>query len=121
MLLLTIRFQRFQYYFTVNVVILSAICIAEPISWKQDTIVQYFAAITSRLSKSTVSPINTGDNNSGNNPASAKKDKKKETKRPVKNPVNYSGSLKDLSVLAIVILTIGLIAFSLSSGYPVWF
>jgi dolichyl-diphosphooligosaccharide--protein glycosyltransferase len=77
MLLLTIRFQRFQYYFTVNVVILSAICIAEPIGWKQDTIVQYFAAITSRFSKSTVSPINTGDNNSGNNPPATKKDKKK--------------------------------------------
>ena len=113
MLLLTIRFQRFQYYFTVNVVILSAICIAEPIGWKQDTIVQYFAAITSRFSKSAVSPINTGDNNSGNNPPATKKDKKKETKRPVKNPVNYSGTLKDLTVLAIVILTIGLIAFSL--------
>ncbi len=113
MLLLTIRFQRFQYYFTVNVVILSAICIAEPIGWKQDTIVQYFAAITSRFSKSTVSPINTGDNNAGNNPPATKKDKKKETKRPVKNPVNYSGTLKDLTVLAIVILTIGLIAFSL--------
>ncbi len=36
MLLLTIRFQRFQYYFTVNVVILSAICIAEPIGWRKD-------------------------------------------------------------------------------------
>jgi len=95
------------------VVILSAICIAEPIGWKQDTIVQYFAAITSRFSISTVSPINTGDNNSGNNPPATKKDKKKETKRPVKNPVNYSGTLKDLTVLVIVILTIGLIAFSL--------
>ena len=31
MLLLTIRFQRFQYYLTVNVVILAAICIVEPI------------------------------------------------------------------------------------------
>jgi oligosaccharyl transferase (archaeosortase A-associated) len=113
MLLLTIRFQRFQYYFTVNVVILSAICIAEPIGWKQDTIVQYFAVITSRFSKSTVSPINTGDNNSGNNPPATKKDKKKETKRPVKNPVKYSGTLKDLTVLVIVMLTIGLIAFSL--------
>jgi len=114
MLLLTIRFQRFQYYFTVNVVILSAICIAEPISWKQDTIVQYSTAITSRFSKSTVSPINTRGDNSGNNPPATKKYKKKETKRPVKNPVNYAGTLKDLTVLAIVILTIGLIAFSLS-------
>jgi oligosaccharyl transferase (archaeosortase A-associated) len=114
MLFLTIRFQRFQYYFTVNVVILSALCIVEPIGWRKDTIVQYSAAITSRLSKSTVYPIYTGGDDSGNNSPTTKKGKKKEPKRPVKNPVNYSGSLKDLTVLAIVILTIGLIAFSLS-------
>jgi dolichyl-diphosphooligosaccharide--protein glycosyltransferase len=114
MLLLTIRFQRFQYYFTVNVVMLSAICISEPIDWRKDTIVQYITAIISRLSNSPVSPINTRDNNSENIPLSIKKDKKKEKKRPVKNPVNYSGTLKDLTVLAIVILTISLIAFSLS-------
>jgi dolichyl-diphosphooligosaccharide--protein glycosyltransferase len=114
MLLLTIRYERFQYYFTVNVVILTAICIVEPIGWRKDTIVQHSATITSRLSKFPVSPINTGGDNSGNNPLTTKKDTKKETKRPVKNPVNYSGTLKDLTVLAIVILTIGLIAFSLS-------
>jgi dolichyl-diphosphooligosaccharide--protein glycosyltransferase len=114
MLLLTIRFQRFQYYFTVNVVILAALCISEPFGWKKDTIVQYLAPIISRLSKSPVSPINTGGDVSGNIPPTPKKDKKKETKRPVKNPVNYSETLQDLTVLAIVILTIGLIAFSLS-------
>jgi dolichyl-diphosphooligosaccharide--protein glycosyltransferase len=113
-LLLTIRFQRFQYYFTVNVVILSAICIAEPISWRNDTIVQYSAAIISRLSKSPVNPNNTEGDNSENNPIPPKKGKKKETKHPVKNPVNYLGTLKDLTIVAIVILTIGLIAFSLS-------
>jgi dolichyl-diphosphooligosaccharide--protein glycosyltransferase len=114
MLLLTIRFQRFQYYFTINVVMLSAICIAEPISWRKDTIVQYSAAITSRLFKSPVFPNNAGGDNSENIPPTPKKDKKKETKRPVKNPVNYLGTLKDITVITVVILTIGLIAFSLS-------
>jgi dolichyl-phosphooligosaccharide-protein glycotransferase len=113
MLLLTIRFQRFQYYFTVNVVILSAICIAEPIDWRKDSIIQYSALLISRFYKSPVPPINTEGNNSGNNPPT-KKGKKKETKPLVKNPVNYPGTLKDLTVLVIVILTIGLIAFSLS-------
>jgi oligosaccharyl transferase (archaeosortase A-associated) len=113
MLLLTIRFQRFQYYFTVNVVILSAICIAEPIDWGKESIIQYGSSIISRAYKSPVPPINTRGDNSGNNPPT-KKDKKKETKRPVKKPVNYSETLKNLSVVTIVILTIGLIAFSLS-------
>jgi len=113
MLLLTIRFQRFQYYFTINVVILTAICIVEPISWKKDALVQYSTAIASLLFKSPVSQTDTGTNNSGNNPPITKKGKKKETKRPVKTPLNYSGTLKDLSVLVILILTICLMAFSL--------
>lgn len=33
MLLLTIQFQRFLYYFTVNIVILCALCITEPFRW----------------------------------------------------------------------------------------
>ena len=121
MLLLTIRFQRFQYYFTVNVVILAAICIAEPIGWRKDTIVQYSAAITSRFSKSTVSPINTGDDNSGNNPSATKKDKKKETKRPVKNPVNYSGTLKDHYGFNNSDSYYWSHCIFIVSGYPVWF
>jgi len=114
MLLITIRFQRFQYYFTVNVVILAAICIVEPIRWRKDVLVQFCTAVTSRLFKSPVSQTGTGANTSGNDPPPAKKGKKKETKRPVKNLVHYSETLKDLSVLVIVILTICLLAFSLS-------
>ena len=113
MLLLTIRFQRFQYYFTVNVVILSAICIAEPMEWKENKIVRYGAAIASRLFRFPVSSIGSNSDKPGNNPPLTKKDKKKETKRPVKNPVIYSGTLKDLIVLTVVILTVVLVAFSL--------
>jgi oligosaccharyl transferase (archaeosortase A-associated) len=114
MLLLTIRFQRFQYYLTVNVVILAAICIVEPISWKKDTIIQYAAAFTSRLSRSSGTPINSAGDKSGNNPPPRKKDKKKEIKRPVKTASNFSDTLKNLTVLIIIILAIGLIVFSLA-------
>ena len=34
MLLLTVKFQRFDYYSTVNIVLLSAICITEPFRWQ---------------------------------------------------------------------------------------
>lgn len=113
MLLLTIRFQRFQYYFTVNVVILSAICITEPIEWRKDSIIRYTALLISRFSKSPDDRTITENDNSRDIPPT-KKGKKKEPKSPVKNPVNYTGEFKDLSVLVIVILTIGLIAFSIS-------
>ena len=36
MLLLTIQFQRFQYYFAVNIALLSALCITEPFRWNHD-------------------------------------------------------------------------------------
>jgi dolichyl-diphosphooligosaccharide--protein glycosyltransferase len=34
MLILTLRFQRFLYYFTVNIALLSALCITEPFRWE---------------------------------------------------------------------------------------
>jgi dolichyl-diphosphooligosaccharide--protein glycosyltransferase len=114
MLILTIRFQRFQYYFTINVVMLDAICVVEPIGWKKDSIIQYIASITSRLSKTPNSPKITEGDNTVNNPPTKQKDKKKETKRPVKSPVNYTGILKEITIITIVILTIGLIGYSLS-------
>ena len=43
MLLITIQHQRFLYYFTVNIVLLSAICITEPLRWdKQPGLPVYF-------------------------------------------------------------------------------
>ena len=35
MILLTIQYQRFAYFSTVNIVLLSAICITEPFTWKK--------------------------------------------------------------------------------------
>ena len=36
MILLTLQYQRFEYFSTVNIVLLSAICIAEPFTWKKE-------------------------------------------------------------------------------------
>ena len=35
MILITIQFQRFAYFSTINIVLLSAICITEPFTWKR--------------------------------------------------------------------------------------
>ena len=111
MILLTIRFQRFAYFFTVNVVLLAAICIAEPIGWKENKIMYYLTTVFSRFSKGTISPGD-ADSNQSKKPAS-KKEKKNAPKRPARNPVNYSGTLKDITVISIIILTIGLFAISI--------
>jgi dolichyl-phosphooligosaccharide-protein glycotransferase len=40
MLLLTIQFQRFLYYFTVNIALISALCITEPFRWDLDEVLR---------------------------------------------------------------------------------
>jgi dolichyl-phosphooligosaccharide-protein glycotransferase len=111
MLLLTIRFQRFVYFFTVNAVLLSAICIAEPFSWKDNNIVFYLKTVFSRFFKESISPNDT-KNNLSKKPG-PKKEKKNISTSKDRNPVQYTDRLKNLAVISILFLTIGLFASSL--------
>jgi oligosaccharyl transferase (archaeosortase A-associated) len=111
MFLLTIRFQRFVYYFTVNVVMLAAICIAEPFSWKDNTIINYLNTVFSRLFRGPVAQPD-AENNPSKKPV-PKKEKKNIPKRTDRNPVQYTGRPKDLAVISILVLTIVLFATSL--------
>jgi len=112
MLLVTIRFQRFAYFFTVNVVLLSAICIAEPLTWRESLLARYWSAALSLFSKSSESPTDAGIDTSKKIPATSKRDKKRDAKHPVKKPFPYLETMKTFTILIIVILTVGLIAFS---------
>ncbi|MCK9593492.1 MAG: oligosaccharyl transferase, archaeosortase A system-associated [Methanoregula sp.] len=112
MLLVTIRFQRFAYFFTVNVVLLSAICIAEPLTWRKSSLARYWSAVLSRFSKSPESPIDKGSDASKKNPATTKRDKKRAAKHPVKKLFLSTDTMKTFTILIIVLLTIGLIVFS---------
>jgi len=47
MLLITIQHQRFLYYFTVNIVLLAAICITEPLRWENNPVSQYVSSFFS--------------------------------------------------------------------------
>jgi dolichyl-phosphooligosaccharide-protein glycotransferase len=113
MLILTIRFQRFVYYFTVNVVLLAAICISEPLSWQENYIARYWSTAFGWFSRSRESPPETGANLPAKKTSkSSKKDKKSATKDPVKTM--QRDTLKNFVVLAIVLLTIGLVAESIT-------
>jgi dolichyl-phosphooligosaccharide-protein glycotransferase len=111
MFLLTIRFQRFVYFFTVNVVFLAAICITEPFSWKDNAIIHYLNTVFSRLFRGSISQPE-AENNLTAKPV-PKKEKKNGPMRTERNQVHYTGRLKDLTVISILILTIGLFAASL--------
>ena len=49
LLILTIRYQRFDYYSTVNIVLLSAICITEPFRWQDAAVRAKVSALVSRI------------------------------------------------------------------------
>ncbi len=114
MLLVTIRFQRFVYFFTVNVVVLAAICIAEPLTWKGGSLAGYGSALLSRFSRPYPSSTDTAGDTSKKNPSAVKQDKKKAVKHPVKKTPEYFDTVKNFTILAIVLLTIGLVAVTVA-------
>ena len=113
-LLLTIRFQRFQYYFTVNLVLISGVCIAEPLTWRNNQIIDYIRRIFSRVFKIPLSPITTGGNKDIKNSSPAKRDTKKTIKIPPKSKTNRIESLKIIIVISLLALTLGFFAISIS-------
>jgi dolichyl-diphosphooligosaccharide--protein glycosyltransferase len=48
MLLITVQHQRFLYYFTINIVLLAAICITEPLRWESNPVLRYVSSLYSR-------------------------------------------------------------------------
>jgi dolichyl-diphosphooligosaccharide--protein glycosyltransferase len=114
MLLVTIRFQRFVYFFTVNVVVLAGICIAEALTWKGSSLAGYGSALLSRFSQPHPSSTDTAGDPSKKNPSAGKPDKKKTARHSGKKTSGYSDTIKNVTILAIVLLTIGLVAVTVA-------
>jgi len=114
MLLVTIRFQRFVYFFTVNVIVLAGICIAETLTWKGSSLAGYGSALLSRFSQPYPSSTDTAGDPSKKNPSSLKQDRKKAAKRTVKKTPERLDTIKNFTILAIVLLTIGLVAVTVA-------
>jgi dolichyl-phosphooligosaccharide-protein glycotransferase len=109
MLLLTIQFQRFLYYFTVNIALLCALCITEPFRWDLDATMQ-------RFSPGFMRPSGTpdGKNLPEKQPALEKPAKKKKAIPAARNAAGMTGTVKLVCLIAIGILTVAHIGISLS-------
>ena len=114
MLLLTIRFQRFAYFFTVNIVLLCAICITESIGLRQDLFFKYWSGMVSPAPDSVRSPGDTEINNFGKKTVPAKKDSRKINKSTGKLPTDSNTFLKNSIVFSVLLLTAAMLAISLS-------
>jgi dolichyl-phosphooligosaccharide-protein glycotransferase len=112
MLLLTLQHQRFLYYFTVNIVLLSAICITEPLHWKNNPVRRYISSFFSR--EGETSPAGASQEKSSA-PAKAGKKKRSEP-APVKmrTAVIY---LAGICIIAICLLAFLHVAISIQQDY----
>ncbi|MFA4824292.1 MAG: oligosaccharyl transferase, archaeosortase A system-associated [Methanoregula sp.] len=112
MLLLTIQFQRFQNYFTVNIALLAAICIAETLTIRKEKILQCLEPVRCRILPSgEISKDIPGDKNPVSIP---KLNKKRDQKRPVHNLANRIDILKNILVIIVILTTAAFIVASLS-------
>jgi oligosaccharyl transferase (archaeosortase A-associated) len=103
MFLLTIQFQRFLYYFTINITLLSALCITEPFRWDID-------AVLRRMPLDLIRPSGTGRGK----PSPEKQAKKKKSAPAIRDSVGTAGALKMACLAAVCILTFTHIGLSLS-------
>jgi dolichyl-phosphooligosaccharide-protein glycotransferase len=111
MLLITIQHQRFLYYFTINIVLLAAICITEPLRWQHNPVSRYFSSgITEDVSSG---PAGSSDEDPSTRP---KPGKKKKIPAPQKN--NAAGTyLAGLCIIAVCLLAVVHVALSLQQDY----
>ena len=111
-LLLTIHFQRFIYYFTVNVALLAAICVVEPVRWREDRVVHHLSRVFTGYFLRAPAPVATYDDITTKAPT--KKERKKELKHSPGVPVHYTDTLKDICLIVVILLFIILCAISLT-------
>lgn len=112
MLLLTIQFQRFQYYFAVNIALLSALCITEPFRWNHDRVLRrMFPGPGSSTGQGSERP------SLEKQPAPEKPAKKKKAAGAGTHSAGMPDLLKMVCLAAVCILTVTHVGLSLSQDY----
>jgi oligosaccharyl transferase (archaeosortase A-associated) len=112
MLLVTIQYQRFIYFFIVNVALLAAICIAETLSLREERIRHYLTSAVSGIFPIQALPKDMQEVTSSR--SIPKQKEKKGPKHPVQLPSDRVEKLKDILVIFVIITTAAGVVASLS-------
>ncbi len=112
MLLLTIQHQRFLYYFTVNIVLLSALCITEPFRWEQNPAGRYLSSFFSGNGEER-----TEATPESRSPAPAKRGKKKRADASPGKTRAAGTWLAGICIAAVCLLAVLHIAISFQQDY----
>jgi dolichyl-diphosphooligosaccharide--protein glycosyltransferase len=110
-LLLTIKFQRFDYYSTVNIVLLSAICITEPFRWQDAGVKAKISSFVSRIDPTPPATSGAGDPQGRLSGAPERSGKKKRIPRS-RDDRYATGTLKVLCLALVLLLTVVLVGVS---------
>ena len=104
MVLLTVRYQRFDYFSTVNIVLLSAICITEPFRWQDENVREKISRLVSR--EGPTPQATSGTEKPQKKPADAPEisGKRKKVPRP-RDSGKTRGTLKILCLALVLIIT----------------
>ncbi|OPX65151.1 MULTISPECIES: oligosaccharyl transferase, archaeosortase A system-associated [unclassified Methanoregula] len=108
MLLLTFQFQRFLYYFTVNIALLSALCITEPFRWDQGGLLRKIAVFSNTPEPDAEKSV------SENQPDRHKTGKKRKAAAPGKSTPGIPDTLKAACLVIVCFLAIIHAGLSLS-------
>jgi dolichyl-diphosphooligosaccharide--protein glycosyltransferase len=113
MLLVTVQYQRFIYFSTVNIVLLSAICIIEPFTWKKtDGTALSLGTLTSSIFSHRTSADDHGDGHGDKPSRSPKTNKSRRINKPSRNLEIRTDQMKVFCMGAVIILGIVLVAVS---------
>jgi dolichyl-diphosphooligosaccharide--protein glycosyltransferase len=118
MVLVTLLHLRFQYYLTVPIAILAAICITESVQWSLDSIPEFLRLRIPRFPRDNrlQEDRETTSLAKGTTGKPEKRSKKSQGISRVHNG-GYIGLLKGITLIGIIILTTLLVAISLSQDY----
>ena len=112
MLLITIQHQRFLYYFTINIVLLSAICITEPLHWENNPLCQCVSSFFSRNEENSPAVI------PGKKPPAPSKQGKKKRVEPAPVKARAAGTyVAGICIIAVCLLAVIHLALSTQQDY----
>ena len=113
MLIATVQYRRFEYFLTVPLVLLSAICITEPYTWVRSDLTHLVTAAGFRASTSSMDGDTTGAARRNDTPPPVSSRKKRKNARSQSyKPGNGALFVKRITFFAVIILTIVLVSIS---------
>ncbi len=110
MLLVTIKFLRFQYFFTVNAALLAAICIAEALSLRTGKTDQWIAPLISRVFPDQDKSADEPEEKSPEQGVNRKRKKEKPAKS---SAVNGRRSYREYILIIVLVITAACVVLSL--------